>query len=298
MRLLIAGWQGQIARAIAETAPGRRDISACALGRPALDICEVRTIERALSDDRPDVIINTAGYTAVDEAEADQQRAFAFNRDGARLLAKVAASRGVPIVHLSTAYVFDGAKSGLYLETDATTPLNTYGHSKLEGERAVRDANPRHVILRTSWIFSPYPKNFATTIFTKAKAREPLRVVVDQTGNPTYALDLAHAIFDVASRAHAATLARDNTIWGTYHVANAGAPASWRDLAAEICRAAGLGTAAQAIIPISTGDYNARGARPLNASLDTRRISERLAIEMRDWHEAAADCSARLNRSS
>ena len=134
MRLLIAGWQGQVARALVEAAPACPDVTACAVGRAALDICEARSIERALSGINPTVVINSAAYTAVDKAETDQERAFALNRDGARLLAEAAERRGIPIIHLSTDYVFDGRKYDPYVEDDATAPATVFGRSKLEGE--------------------------------------------------------------------------------------------------------------------------------------------------------------------
>lgn len=298
MRLLIAGWQGQIARAFVEIAPGRSEVSACALGRPAIDICEVRAIERALSENRPDVVINTAGYTAVDEADAEPERAFSMNRDGARLLALAAAERGVPIVHLSTVNVFDGTKTTPYDEDDVPDPLNVYGKSKLEGEAAVRAANPRHVILRTSWVFSPFGRNFVSTILQKAQGSDPLRIVEDQIGSPSYAPDLAAAIIDVAALAERARQSQDDRLWGTYHIANAGGAASWRDLAEASCRAAGYVDAAAAICPISTKDYGSGATRPRNASLSTSRLQEKLGVTLRDWRDALAVCVARLNRPS
>ena len=138
MRLLITGSHGQVARAFIEAAPSAPDIEACSLGRPALDICHSPTIERSLADIKPDVVINTAAYTAVDDAEGDDAKARALNRDGAEMLSTAAARRGVQIIHLSTDYVFDGAKSSPYVETDATGPQSVYGLTKLEGEHAVQ----------------------------------------------------------------------------------------------------------------------------------------------------------------
>ncbi|MCB1503550.1 MAG: dTDP-4-dehydrorhamnose reductase [Hyphomicrobiaceae bacterium] len=298
MRLLIAGWQGQIARAFVEIAPARKEVSACALGRPALDICEVRTIERALSENRPDIIINTAGYTAVDEAENDPLRALAMNRDGARLLAMAAAERRVPIIHLSTVNVFDGAKTSPYVEDDQTAPANHYGVSKLQGEAAVRDVNPRHVILRTSWLFSPFGSNFVKTILSNARAGNPIRVVTDQIGSPTYAPDLASAIIDVAVRAHQAQIDGDDRLWGTYHIANGGEAVSWHDFAQEICKAANAPSALAALAPITTADYPTRAPRLRNAALDTSRFSETWGIDLRDWRQALDVCLARLSKPS
>ena len=294
MRVMIAGWQGQVARAIAERAPGRSDISACALGRPALNICEVRTIERALSENRPDVIVNTAGYTAVDEAEENPERAFAFNRDGARLLAQVAAKREVPIIHLSTVNVFDGAKAAPYVEDDAPAPLSVYGRSKLEGEAAVRAANPRHIILRTSWVFSPFSDTFLPVLLAKARHAQQLRVVADQTGSPTYAPDLAEAVLDVAARVHGDKPNDTAPLWGTYHVANAGGLSSWHELAVEICRAARLPAGSHQVEKIFTHDYPTRAPRPRNAALDTTQIGKTLHISLRDWRAAVNDAVARL----
>lgn len=293
MRLLIAGWQGQLARAFLDTAPSRTDISALALGRPALDICEVRAIERALSENRPDILINTAGYTAVDDAEGEPDRALALNRDGARLLALVAAARGVPIIHMSSVNIFDGRKTSPYLEDDEARPLSAYGASKHAGEADVRSANPQHVILRTSWIFSPFTGNFVSDVLVKARRGDPLRVVADQHGSPTYAHDLANAIFDIAARAHAARSDPAAPLWGTYHIANAGGPASWHDLAVEVCRAARLDEAAAAIEPITSTQFPTRAPRPRNAALDCARLAATYGTELRNWREAIADAVAR-----
>lgn len=298
MRLLIAGWQGQLARAFVDAAPARSDIVALALGRPALDLCEVRAIERALSEDRPNVVINTAGYTAVDKAEDEPERAVALNRDGARLLAKVAAERGVPIIHMSTSNVFGGEKEAPYVETDAAAPINVYGRSKLEGEADVRAANPRHIILRTSWIFSPFGGNFIAEIVQKARRGEPLRIVTDQLGSPTYAHDLATAIFDIAALAHASRSTESAPIWGTYHIANAGGPATWHAAAQQACRAAGFDTAAEAITPITSGELATRAPRPRNSSLDTSYLASHLGLTLRDWRAALADAVAALSTPS
>ena len=200
MRLLITGSHGQVARAFIEAAPSAPDIEACSLGRPALDICNSPTIERSLSDIRPDVVINTAAYTAVDDAEGDEDKARALNRDGAEMLALAAARRGVPIIHLSTDYVFDGTKTSPYVETDAVAPQSVYGRTKLEGEQAVAAANPRHLILRTAWVYSPFGKNFVKTILTHAGRGTDLKVVDDQIGSPTYAPHLVDAILGVARK--------------------------------------------------------------------------------------------------
>jgi len=292
MRLLITGWQGQVARAFVEAAPARPDIVSCAVGRPALDICEIRTIERALGDTNPDVIINTAGYTAVDQAEDEPQRAFAMNRDGARLIAEAARRRGAPIIHLSTEYVFDGRKETPYVESDPTAPLNVYGHSKLAGEEEVRKANPKHLILRTSWVFSPFGANFVKSILERASAGKPLRVVSDQHGNPTYAPHLVDAILTLANLVK--DLGDDSPLWGTYHAAGSGV-ASWYDLAADaIARAHGP---AAEITPIATSDYPTRAARPMNSALDCDALSRTFGITLPHWRDGVAACISRLDEA-
>ena len=292
MRLLIAGWQGQVAKAFVDVAPGRDDISACAIGRPALDICELRSIERALGDVRPDIVINTAGYTAVDNAEIEPERALALNRDGARLLAEAAARRGVPIIHLSTDYVFDGKKTTPYDETDPAGPATVYGRSKLEGEAAVKEANPKHIILRTAWVYSPFGRNFVKTVLERIRAGEPLRVVADQRGNPTYAPHLVEAILAIAGRATAAE--GDAFPWGVYHAAGGGA-ASWYEVARQVLNCAEMPEDAPVEIEaISSAEYPTRARRPANSELDCSKLERELHIRLPDWHGGVAECVKRL----
>ena len=297
MRLLIAGWQGQVARALAEAVPGNAGVEACAIGRPALDICEMKTITRALAEVRPDVVINTAAYTAVDQAESDATAAFALNRDGAKMLAQAAAERGAAIIHLSTDYVFDGAKGAPYVEQDATGPLTVYGRSKLEGERAVIDANPRHVILRTAWVYSPFGKNFVKTMLSLAETRDELGVVDDQIGTPTYAPHLAGAILQIARQVSDQGAGAPQ---GVFHIAGSGAT-SWCGLAREIFRhsAAMDGPVAQ-VRPISTADYPTPAARPANSRLDCSRLAASFDHTQPEWKSGVKDCVARLlsNKSS
>ncbi|MGD9785096.1 MAG: dTDP-4-dehydrorhamnose reductase [Hyphomicrobiaceae bacterium] len=290
MRLMITGWQGQVARAFLEAAPGRPEITACALGRPALDICNIRTIERSLADVNPDVVINTAGYTAVDEAESDEERSFALNRDGALLIAEAAARRGLPIIHLSSDYVFDGRKTGPYLETDTPAPLNVYGRSKLEGELAVAAANERHIILRTSWIFSPFGRNFVTTIRQRMTAGGPLAIVHDQRGNPTYAPDLVDAILSIASAVTKEHEAPPQ--WGTYH-ASGSEQATWYDVAVAV-RDQHPSRNAIMLSPIPASQYPTKAARPANATLDCSKLRQHFGITLSGWRSGLERCLERI----
>lgn len=293
MRLLIAGWHGQVARALIEAAPSRPEIKALAAGRPALDVRDPRSVERAFGDISPDVVINSAAYTAVDQAETDQDAAFALNRDGAALLARAAARRNVPVIHLSTHYVFDGTKEGPYLEADPPSPATVYGRSKLEGEEAVREASPRHVIIRTGWVFSAAANTFVPRVLASADQGEPLRIVADQTGNPTYAPHLASAVLDVARKivGRPGEKTGEESVWGTFHAAGSGAT-SWHGFAAEILRAAGRSGAL--LEPIASEDYPAKAPRPRNSVFQCGKFQGAFGIALPPWQEGVAQCIARL----
>lgn len=292
MRLLIAGWQGQVARGLVEMAPGDPHVTACAVGRPALDICEAKTIERAMVNTGPDVVINSAAYTAVDKAESEAEQAFRMNRDGAKALAEAAARRNVPIIHISTDYVFDGSKSEPYREDDAPGPVTVYGRSKLEGEQAVREANPRHVIVRTAWVHSATGNNFIKTMLRLAGERDELRVVDDQHGNPTYAPHLCSAILNIARQIKGRS--EDDAVWGLYHAAGQGTT-TWCGLARAVMRLSGeRGGPSVPVRPITTADYPTAAARPANSALDCSKLKDAFGLELPSWQHGAEVCVQRL----
>ncbi len=292
MRILAAGWHGQLASAFMHAAPGRDDIAAFAIGRPGLDICEPRSIERALGDMQPDVLINLAGYTDVDGAESEPDLAFALNSVGARLLAEAAARRRVPIIHISTSYVFDGRKASAYDETDMTAPATVYGKSKLAGEAAVQAANPKHVILRTEWIYSPFGRCFVSNILQRAQLGIPLKVVNDQYGNPTYAPHLVDAILAIAGQLAAEP--REEKPWGVYHAAGAGV-ATWYDVAREALAAAAPLTGLSASLePISSAEYATRTQRAPNSRLDCSKLERTFGVTLPAWQTGVRECVGRL----
>jgi dTDP-4-dehydrorhamnose reductase len=292
MRILAAGWHGQIARAFMQTAPGRSDIAAFAIGRPGLDICNPRGIERAMGDIKPDVLINLAGYTGVDEAESEPDLAFSLNSTGAWLLAEAAAQRNVPIIHVSTCYVFDGHKPSAYEETDAAHPSTTYGRSRLAGEIAVQAANAKHIILRTGWIYSPYGRCFVSNILQRAQLGQKLRIVNDQYGSPTYAPHLVVAILAVALKV--TTARRDEAPWGIYHVAGAGT-ASWFDVACEVLFASkALAAFTASLEPIPLVQYPIRPNRSPNSMLDCSKLKAALDVELPAWRTGVRECVERL----
>lgn len=289
MRLLIAGWHGLVARALIEAAPGSPHVSALTAGRPALDVRDPRSIERAFGDLSPDMVINSAAYTAVDKAEHDQEACFGLNREGAGFLARAAARRNVPVIHLSTHYVFDGRKPTPYVETDPPSPVTVYGRSKYDGERAVAAGNPRHVIVRTGWVFSAQANGFAARMLAAAASGTALRVVADQRGNPTYAPHLAAVLLELARRLCGER--ESSPVWGTYHAAGRG-ETSWHGLATELIAAAGIGGAAAKPRAIASADYPSATPRPANATLDCAKFSAAFGLGLPSWQEGAAACAA------
>lgn len=288
MRVLVAGSSGQIATALAELGAAH-DIAITTLGRPALDLTKPSTLADALAAHRPDAVVNAAAWTAVDAAEADEQAALAINATGAGDLAAAAAAIGVPIFHLSTDYVFDGTKPDPYVETDPTGPASTYGRSKLAGEIAVAHANPAHFIFRTAWVHAPYGNNFVKTMLRLATTRDEIGVVADQWGSPSYAPDIADAIF-VALAGFDSIMAKT----GVYHVAGGGG-ASWADVAeALFAVSARLGGPVARIRRIATTDYPTPARRPANSRLGCTKFANAFGHVLPDWESGVARCITRL----
>jgi dTDP-4-dehydrorhamnose reductase len=231
----------------------------------------------------PDLVINAAAYTAVDKAESEQDLAFAINRDGPANLASVCDAARIPLLHLSTDYIFDGQKRTAYIETDAPAPLSIYGASKLAGEVAVRERLERHIILRTAWVFSTHGTNFVKTILRLSAERPELRVVDDQFGGPTPAGAIADALLVIA-----AVLRQGATAWGTYHYS--GAPVtSWCRFARAIIDTASRQRGRTIpVVPIATADYPTAARRPANSALDCARIASSFGLVQPEWPCALA----------
>jgi dTDP-4-dehydrorhamnose reductase len=272
VRLLVFGAGGQIGRALVE----RAGDAASAVDAAQCDICDVASVERALSAAGPLVVVNCAAYTAVDRAESERERAFAVNADGAGNVARAAAANRLPIIHLSTDYVYAGTKAGSYREGDPVAPTNVYGASKAAGDNAVKAANPAHLMLRVSWVFGVYSKNFVKTMLRLGRERGELRIVADQIGGPTEARDIADAILKMA----AACRRPGFSGWGSYHFS--GMPStSWHQFAEAIFARAP--PPSPRLVPIDTRDYPTPAARPLNSTLDCSRIRRVFNIEQPDW---------------
>ena len=294
MRLLVTGRSGQVVRALVEAGADRPGLTVLPLGRPGLDLAAAGDLASLFRAHAPDVVVSSAAYTAVDQAESEPNLAFAINRDGAGAVAAAAAALAVPVIHLSTDYVFDGTGTAPYREGDPTRPLSVYGRSKLAGEAAVAAAQPDHAILRTAWVYAAEGKNFLRTMLRLAASRPEIGVVADQHGAPTLASDIAAAVIAVAGNLVAAPDRAD--LRGTFHMAGSG-ETTWAGFATEIFRqSAARGGPAAAVRPITTADYPTPAARPANSRLDCSRLAAIHGVAMPGWREALAQCMDRLQR--
>ena len=285
MTMFVIGRHGQLAQSFAER--GRDDDELLLSGRPDFDLATPGSARTAILAARPSLVINAAAFTAVDLAETEQAAAHRINAEAAGEVAAAARELGVPVIHISTDYVFDGTGTSPYTEEAATKPINAYGRTKLAGEEAVRAANPDHLILRTSWLISPFGRNFVRTMIDLGRQRDRLSVVADQYGNPTSALDLADAILIVARR----LAIGDRTGLGqTYHLAGTGI-ASWFDLAVAVREEVGTGAK---ITPIATADWPTPAARPAYSALDSSKFARDFGHQMPEWRASLGPIVARI----
>ena len=295
MRILVTGTTGQVARALAERARAH-GASVSLVGRPALDLTIPSTINSVIEAHGCDVIVNAAAYTAVDQAEVEPEIADAVNGAGAGLVARAAASLGVPIVHLSTDYVFDGQTDRPYRETDPVRPIGVYGRSKLAGEIAVETANPDSVILRTAWVYSPFGRNFVKTMLRLASAREEVPVVADQHGSPTSALDIADGIMKICR--NLLTQPHDKSLRGVFHMTGAGAT-TWAEFAGAVFSESGrLGGPSARVRAITTAEYPTAARRPANSCLDNAKLAAAHDVRLPCWRTSLAACVGRILNNS
>jgi len=294
MRIFVAGQSGQVACSLREFAAEQVD-SGLVLhtgGRPYFDLTAPASVKSALDQFEPDIVINAAAYTAVDGAESDEDGAFAVNAAGTETLAQAAAALGVPLLHISTDYVFDGTKDSPYVENDPTRPTGVYGRSKLRGEILALEANPKTAIFRTAWVYSPFGKNFLKTMLKLAESRDELGVVADQVGNPTYAPDIAAALMSVAQ-----TITQSGwqeNFGGIFHLVGMG-EASWHGFAEQIFSAgAKRGYPRPTVNAISTADYPTPATRPANSRLNCDKLATTFGVRLPDWRESTETCVNRL----
>lgn len=270
MKVLITGAAGMLGQQVTAEFT-RRGAQKYPLKRKDLDITRYHEVKEILGAIRPRLVVNCAAYTDVDRAETDRDAAFTVNGLGPRLLASACRQCGADLVHISTDYIFNGQSSRPYLVSDPPDPINVYGASKLMGEQGVRESGCSYYIIRTSWLFGPGGKNFASTILKLAKEKDTLKVVNDQQGSPTYIPDLARAIADLAATG----------LYGTYHITNSGVT-TWYNFAQKIIETAGLKTK---IGPCSSNDFPRPAPRPANSALDPFPLKQVLGQIPPAWEE-------------
>lgn len=293
MNVLVTGGSGQLGRSIMDVAEysGHRFIytymcSQSHEGMVHLDITDPEEVNQAMDDYGIDVIVNCAGYTDVERAESEEDKVFKVNAEAVDVLAGAARARGALLIHISTDYIFDGTRSEPYSEDAEASPLGVYGRSKLAGELAVRASGARYMIIRTSWLYSRYGKNFVKTILKKSEEQPLLKVVSDQVGTPTYAGDLAEFILTLLEPGNL-----EKT--GTYNYTDEGV-CSWYDLACEICELSGN---LCEVVPCETGEYPVKAARPHYSVLNKSKVKKTFGIEISYWKDSLRHCMSEIATS-
>ncbi len=289
MRLAVTGKNGQVVSALQALAGP--DLEIVALGRPELDLARPDTVFKALREAKPDVVVSAAAYTAVDKAESEPDIAFAVNRDGAKAVARAANDIGVPVIHISTDYVFDGTKATAYVENDPTGPASVYGRSKLEGEQAVSESTDNYAVLRTAWVYSEYGSNFVKTMLRLSESRDEINVVADQFGCPTSANDIAIAIVSIAK-----ILATDPSahLRGVFHVSGTG-ETNWAGFAKQIFAFSSENGGKSIVVnDITTAQYPTPARRPANSRLDCCKLEEVYGIRLPEWQTSTRAVMAAL----
>ena len=284
MKILINGRHGQVSHELQRRLGAIGEL--IVLGRDQLDLAQPDQIRRQVQNLRPDLIINAAAHTAVDLAESEPLSAFAINATAPGILAEEALALDIPLIHYSTDYVFDGTKAGPYNEDDTPNPLGVYGKSKLAGEQAIRDVQGKHLILRTSWVYSTHGRNFLLTMQRLLQEKPELRVVADQIGAPTWAGTIADSTLALIERWQTSQVAS----WGTYHLTAQG-ETSWFGFAQAIGEALRQqGKRCADLLPIPSSDYPTPAARPLNSRLDCSRLQRDWGVSQPDWQTALREC--------
>ena len=286
MRILISGQHGQVSTELQHHLKTLGEL--VVPGRGQFDLTDPQQLRQQVQRVRPDLIINAAAYTAVDQAETEPQVAFAINAVAPGIFAEEAAALGIPLIHYSTDYVFDGSKSSPYTEDDAPNPLGVYGQSKLAGEQAISAVQGQHLILRTSWVYSAHGRNFLLTMQRLLQEKPELRVVADQIGAPTWAGTIARSTLALIERWQAG----QTGAWGTYHLTAQG-ETSWFGFAQAIGEALrAQGKPCANLVPIPSSDYPTPATRPLNSRLDGRRLQREWGVSQPDWQTALHECLA------
>jgi len=286
LKILISGKTGQVAVELQKHLAGLGEL--IVLGRDVLDLSQPDQIRAQVRAHKPDLLIIAAAHTAVDQAENEPELAFAINAIAPGVFAEEAAALGIPLIHYSTDYVFDGRKPAPYTEDDATNPLGVYGKSKLAGELAIAASGAQHLILRTSWVYSTHGKNFLLTMQRLLQERSELRVVADQIGAPTWAGTIAQSTRALIERWQSG----DAAAWGTYHLTASG-ETSWFGFTQAIAgHLTAQGKACATLEPIPASAYPTPAARPQNSRLDCSKLAREWGVTQPDWEAALSACLA------
>lgn len=288
MVILITGANGQLGQAIRAIAPEFSQFSFCFADSHKADITQKQGLVRVFEQVKPDIVINAAAYTAVDKAESEPEKADLINHIGARNIAEVCADFSAKLIHVSTDFVFDGTKKSPYTEQDKPNPQSVYGATKLDGERAVLSVLPGAVIVRTSWVYSPFGHNFMKTMLRLAQERDELSVVNDQMGTPTNAIDLARTLLLIAD-----AIGRNSKhdFGGIYHFSNEGA-CSWHDFAKKIFELQHISIKVNAI---PTSQFPTPAKRPSYSVLDKRKIKEVFGVKPQAWEVGLQEALSQLS---
>lgn len=286
LRILISGQHGQVSQALQQSLKDLGEL--IVLGRERLDLSQPESIRAVVREIKPDLIINAAAHTAVDQAQSEPELALAINGTSPGIFAEEAAALGIPFIHYSTDYVFDGSKDGMWNEADAPNPLGVYGSSKLAGEQAIAAAGGQYLVLRTSWVYSLTGRNFLLTMQRLLQEREKLSIVADQIGAPTWAGTIAQSTRELIERW------RDGTpgAWGVYHLTASG-QTSWFGFAQAIGeQLTKAGKPCATLEPIPSSAYPTPALRPLNSRLDCSLLQRQWGVTQPDWHDALLECLA------
>jgi dTDP-4-dehydrorhamnose reductase len=290
-KVFIAGERGQMAYALARAYSARGDAVMTA-GRTKADIVDAVAVQLAILGFNPDIVINAAAYTAVDQAEDDADEAYLINCKGAGHIAAGARVAGALLIHISTDYVFDGSKPTPYVETDAPNPIGVYGRSKLAGEKAVTAEAADHIIVRTSWLYSEIGTNFVKTMLRLASERDEISIVDDQWGTPTFAADLASAIADIGEQVLSAS--DRSALCGIYHAAGPSTANRYGFAHAIMAHSAAKSGPSCRVRPIRTSQYPTRARRPANACLDSSKLARMFGIHLPPWQMSLDRCLDKL----
>jgi dTDP-4-dehydrorhamnose reductase len=284
MRTLVFGSSGQLGQCLKKVAV-QRGLEGIQFPETAVsNILDVESIRALFEQERPHYVVNCAAYTAVDKAEEEINLARQVNSHGPANLARLCKEFGSVLIHISTDFVFDGIKASLLTEEDATEPVNTYGLTKLEGERAIQNTLDQHFIIRTSWLYSEFGNNFVKTMLRLGAEREQLNVICDQVGTPTYAIDLASCIIHI--------IQNRQQHYGLYHFSNEGV-SSWYDFAHTVFKISGMKTT---VVPILGKDYVTKAKRPAFSVMDKSKIKLILKVEIPHWRDSLQKCIENLNK--